>query len=227
MSEGISLWDLSSSQELTRLGGQGLPVRGLAFSPDGRRLVSATTDGIMILRDASAGYSEVGRIELPSGLNSVVFSPDSRHLAVTHVNGDVSICDLTRPGTFSILDRLSGVSRSVGFSADGRIVAASTIYSHIIRLWDLPSARERTSLLGPIAGVAAIAFSPTDAVLAASGADGSLSLWDVETGRQHVVTRGLRCVIRTLAFAPGGKTLASGDTDLTIRTWDVAHLVPR
>jgi WD40 repeat protein len=175
----------------------------------------------------AAGFPQLARIAFPGGLNSISFSPDGIRLAAAHVIGDVSICDLAHPGMFSILGRFPGTCRSVAFSPDGRILAASAVHSRLIRLWDLPSRRERAPLSGPAEGVPAVAFSPDGRVLVAGGRDGSLSLWEVDTGRRHDVVNGLGRCIWTVAFASGGWTLASGDDDRSVRMWELTPFLPR
>ncbi len=178
MNARIRLWDLASSEvrselEIPTRGAATAVVTALTFSPDGRTLASATANRTLMLWAMIAGYPRITGIESPSGIGAVAFSPDGTLLASSQFNGQVRIHESTSPGDAFVLDRQEGPPPSLAFSPDGRTLATSTILDPVIRLWDLPSRRERARISGPTRGVSAIAFSPDGRVLAGGEATGA------------------------------------------------------
>ena len=124
---------------------------------------------------------------------------------------------------------------NLAFSADGRLLASSSMGSNQLRLWDAARGHELRALaahaggaMGSVlSGVSAVALSDDNALVAAGGRDNSITIWETATGRERARLSagetglmGTGAGIFLLAFAPGGRTLVSlGDA---VRVWDAA-----
>ena len=90
------MWDTSTGQTLVELRGHTGVVQGVAFSPDGERLVTAGGDRTARVWDSKTG----SRLLILRGhtalVNSAVFSPDGRHIVTASVDNtaQVHVCDL-------------------------------------------------------------------------------------------------------------------------------------
>lgn len=111
---------------------------------------------------------------------------------------------------------------SVAFSADLRIVAASSADSSIW-VWELNSKDARgKSLRDHKGGVSALAFHPVNRILASGGEDRTVRLWDLNTREPQSSFAGKHeGRVWSLAFNANGDMLASGGTDRKIRLWKV------
>jgi serine/threonine protein kinase/WD40 repeat protein len=73
--------------------------------------------------------------------------------------------------------------------------------------------------------VGAVAFHPTQPILATASADGSLKLWDHRAPKQPLATfLGLGGTPVALSFNPSGKLLLVDGQERTTRVYDVAHV---
>jgi len=92
--ENIRVLDLSTGKELMTLRGHQHIVDFVAFSPDGKRIVSSSRDGSAKVWDAITG-SEL--ITLPEATGSPIFSPDGKAIAARNGFGDITLLESAAP----------------------------------------------------------------------------------------------------------------------------------
>jgi WD40 repeat protein/class 3 adenylate cyclase len=229
----VALVDLRTRHEYASLPviQGGLIATGLAFTSDGRLLVTGDQGGNLIFWDVRTGAA-VRRLRVPDPVTfGLAVSPDQKLLAVqTQASGDshaqVQVLDFV---TGSVLHTYTVPGSSgqgsdgeggfgVSFSPDGRELAALGCCSpeSSIQVWDTASGRLLFSPHIP-ERESSIAFSPTSAVLAAGTADGKIFLWNA--GRGTPVRAPIQVAasnVSSIAFSPDGRqlgaSLQSGET---------------
>jgi WD40 repeat protein/serine/threonine protein kinase len=224
----VGLWDARTGQRLLTRYGQLFSLRGhtgdvskVAFSPDGRRLVTASADGTIRLWLAWT-YEPKGPARSHTDFfTSVAFSPRGRRVASPSGDRAVGLWNAsTGQPLFALHGHADGVV-SVAFSPGGRRLASADNHG-VVRLWD---ARTGQPLRTLHAGAYSVAFSPDGRRLASAGIDSIVRLWDARTGQllQALGARPARFTggVHSVAFSPGGRRLASPGDDGTIRVWDV------
>jgi WD40 repeat protein len=186
-------------------------VRSLAFSPDGRLFVTASSRGAVRVW-GTAGWREVCAFAgdpWPAGW--ATFSP--RGELVTGSGGQVQFRD---PHTGKVRFPPLGAKEDwpvacTAFMGKGKgEVLAVAHKDHRIRLWDLEKRRQKGELIGHQDQVAALAFSPDRKTLASASHDRTVKLWSVAAAAEVASLEAHGGKVHCLAFSPDGTTLASG-----------------
>ena len=222
-SGAIEVWDLATGIRRHKLSGHRGKIRGVAFSPDRTRIVSAASgrDQTIILWDVHAGKNIKTLENHTAGVASVTFSLEGDIIASGSYDNRVHLWDAR---TWRPLQRYEGHSDtvdSVTYSPDGFTLASGS-RDGTIRLWDLRSGEYR-QLSTPGALVSSIAFSRDGVRLASGHWDASIRVWELRADQLPRLYLGHTDFVTAVAFSVDGLTLASGSRDETIRLWDIAR----
>lgn len=227
--KAIRLWDVESGQLVATLTGHGSGYSGenilfgvvssVVFSPDGKTLVSGSSDRTIKFWSVKTGR-QLRSLNSRSGrLSSVTFSPDGETLASGGEESPINLWDVKTGRFIKALASHAGPVWAVSFSLDGRRLASAV--DKTIKLWDVEAGRLIKSFKGHAVWVESVAFSPDGETLASGSRDHTIKLWDVETGQLLNSIRGHTSWVTSVAFAPDGETLASGGADGKIKLWNV------
>ena len=199
-------------------------VFSVAFSPDGRHIVSGSWDETVCVWDAQTG-AQVGKPLQghTKPVRSVAFSPDGRHI----VSGswDETICVWDAQTGAQVGKPLQGHTSSVwsvAFSPDGRhIVSGSS--DQTICVWDAQTgAQVGKPLQGHTSLVRSVAFSPDGRHIVSGSSDNTIRVWEAQTGGQvGNPLQGHTDGVLSVAFSPpDGRHIVSGSDDKAIQFWD-------
>ncbi|KIM26984.1 hypothetical protein M408DRAFT_72023, partial [Serendipita vermifera MAFF 305830] len=205
------------------LSGHGMRVYSVVFSPDGRRIVSGSSDKTIRVWDAQTGELIVEPLQgHKNSVWSVAFSPDGRRIVSGSKDTTIRVWDsktgLLVTGPFQ--GHQDSVT-SVAFSPNGRQIVSGS-YDTTIRIWDGETGR---LFAGPLNGhwnrVTSVAFSPNGRRIISGSYDTTIRVWDGETGEPFAgPLYGHNNVVWSVKFSPDGRRFVSSSSDNTIRVWD-------
>jgi WD40 repeat protein len=205
-------------------------IKGLAFTPDGKFIVSAADDKVIRVWDWRAGKT-VRTIRGQSGpgeegkIHAMALSPDGRWLAVggwMKIPGepghDIRLYDFANGELRALLKGHAHVVNGLAFSPDSKKLISGSDLGAII--WDVHEGKLLHRLEGHSAPIYAVGFTPDGARAVTGSVDTTLRLWSVADGALLKGVTGHSDQVHSLAVSPRDGTIASGDWSGEIRLWD-------
>ncbi len=225
--DAVAIYDRATGQPIQLLTGRREPgfVRSLAYSPDGRLLVTAASNGDLTVWDAERMVLrqtfQEGRNEGEFGpkppnsthFTCVSFSPDGQTIAVGALDGGVALWDVAT-GRQVQFARHRCRMFSLAFSPDGRVLATGDENASV-QFWDTTTWATTREFGKLCTYTFSLAFN-FDGDLACGGAWSGehepVRLWDRKTDRFRPFPGGEHdgwdVLVAHVAFSPDGQTLA-------------------
>jgi eukaryotic-like serine/threonine-protein kinase len=191
-------------------------VYSVAFSPDGKRIVTGSHDGTAKVWDAQSG-GELLTLNVSDDVLSVAFSPDGKR--VVTAGRAATVWDAQHGKVMLNLKGHSWGVLSVAFSWDGKRILTGSA-DRTAKVWDAHSGKELLTLKGHSGWVQSVAFSPDGKRIVTGSDDHTAKVWDAQTGAELLALKGHSRSVGSVAFSPDGKRIATGSRDGTAKVWD-------
>lgn len=205
----VWMWTIPSGKVMNVFSGHTGPVSCGRFTHDGKRLVTASEDGTLLVWDPRNGSAlsklQPGdaRFNMPAGITAICISPDNKLVAVGGATGTIRIVNLSNVdegGAALVVGVLQG-------HADGESVEG---IEFVDLLGNAKGSGSSTTARGK-------ASSSNNVI--SIGTDGKAIVWDLSNGK-------VRCealhdeAITTIALHGSGPLFSTASADQTIKTWD-------
>ncbi|BGP19627.1 hypothetical protein JCM10213_000084 [Rhodosporidiobolus nylandii] len=228
----VWVWNLPRGDTMHVLAGHTSPVTCGRFTPDGKKILTASEDSTLIQWDPRSGSAEWkltssdARFDLPGGINTLAVNPASTVAILGGAEGGIRAVNLVKG---EVLAQMEGHEEgaSVEAVAFNEIKAVGTATVQVIVsvgtdgrvcTWEAAGFRLRSTGSHEDA-VTSLSFSPHTPHFLTGSADKTLKLWDYRTGACLRTLLGNRDIVHAVAVSRDGRVAVSGAEDGRVRTF--------
>jgi len=251
----IQIWQVGSLIQWESIPAHDRPISGLGFSPDGKRLLTASLDKTMKLWNLQSklGFSPIGKSFVTAGadgkilfwnldqadpaselsghqgkVNAIAFSKDGTTLVSGGSDGKWILWDVNSKKMIFQRQEHEDQVTTVAIAPDGELLATGSA-DRTFKIWRTTDATLVGSTSAHEKNLTDIVFHPHKPLLATSGQEGLVKIWDLANPQRpslsHVIV-GHSDIVHQIFFDGNGEQLVSVSQDKTVRLWDVASGSP-
>ena len=222
-SRDIHLWDAETGQRLKTLTGHDRSCRGLAFSPNGKRLISGSDDRSIIIWDVATGKKLVQFPNQEQRIEAIAINPSGESFASLNVGGLLQIFPLEDKANepivkFSVVVQALAPVFILTYLNEHQLLFSND--TNKITLQEVPKGKDdtvKTKALRLFSGhtkkVNAIATIPGGKRFITGSDDTTVRVWNVETGETERIFNTSQDIVTALAVAPDGSFALCGSED--------------
>lgn len=192
---------------LTHLGARISGVYSASFSPDGKRVVTASADNTARIWNADSAKDVVVLQGHGGSVRSATFNRDGTRVLSTALDRTVRLWDAQSGQMVAFLK-----GHAAAFSGDGkRMVTAD---DETARIWEIESGKEIAVIKGVVRGPS---FSPDGKRVGMIFPDDTARISDAERGNELAVLKGHSASVSTVMFSRDGRRIVTASDDTTAR----------
>ncbi|MEO7924794.1 MAG: caspase family protein [Chitinophagaceae bacterium] len=194
-------------------------MNSAAFSPDGKKIVTASSDNTAKIWDAGSGALLADLIGHSGKVISADFSPDGKKIVTASWDNTAKIWDAGSGALLAEIGHSHWVN-SAAFSPDGKKIVTTAYKEITAKIWDAGSGALLANLKKHSREVRSAVFSPDGKKIVTASLDNSAKIWDAGSGALLADLKGHFSYLNSAVFSPDGKKIVTASWDNTANIWD-------
>jgi RNA polymerase sigma factor (sigma-70 family) len=197
-------------------------VMAVAFSPDGKQLVTAggrhVNPGQIVWWDTDS-LQKVQKVRRIQRTRCVAFAPDGKQLACGEFGGRIALRDAQSGKELSALQGHTIGVNGLAYSQDGNWLVSAGL-DHVVKLWDIKAQVEKRAFFGHTESVYTVAFYGNGKRFVTGSQDKTARIWDVNEDKPKFILAGHQGPVEQVAISPDDKVIATASWDQRIKLWN-------
>ena len=193
-------------------------INDARFSPDGKRIVTASEDNTAKLWDANSGALLADLKGHSNRLITSTFSPDNKKIVTVSRDKTAKVWDA---GTGKLLLDLKGHTNEINnaeFSPDGKTILTAS-WDHTAKIWDASTGKLLANFWHEFQ-VKTAYFSPDGKKILTSPSSNTAIVWDVASGKILFRLYGHTGMLNAAEFSQDGKQIITACKAGSVKIWD-------
>ncbi len=204
------------------LWGHNAAVSALAFSRDGKNLISGGKDYKVIvwkLNEETKQFDVAKQISMvhTAGINCVLYGPGMRNVYSAGDDGRIMIYDLVKESSKIIENKIP--IRSIALSTNRRFIYCADESTTVKQYDGLGNMVKEFK--GHSDYVNSVAYSIDNKYLVTGSNDKTAIIWDVNTGKVKRTLKGHQWKVNSVAISADSKYVATASNDGTVKFWNM------
>jgi WD40 repeat protein/serine/threonine protein kinase len=193
-------------------------VLAAVWSPDGRRIASASFDQTVQVWDATSGGNVLTYRGHSDQVETVAWSPDGRYLASGGKDNTVQVWDAVTGQLSLTYTSHTGHILGLAWSPNSSQIASAS-FDKTVRVWSVSDGTTLQLWKGHTDKVQCVAWSPDGQLVASGGYDHTVQVWNPQVGNGLTTYTGHSDVVSSVAWSPDSTRIVSGSNDQTAQVW--------
>ena len=201
-------------------------VWSVAWSPDGRYIVSGSQDGTAQVWEASTGQkllstrSHIDPSQPEDWANSVAWSPNSKQVVIGYKDGTAEVLDIVSRQKVAVYQYDTPWSvDAVAWSPNGQYVATGN-FDNLVMVFNVATGKLLYTYTGHNDSIKSIAWSHNSQRIASGSSDGTAQVWRASDGHTLLKYPLHNSDVWSVSWSPDDAFVVSGGLDGTAQVWD-------
>lgn len=216
----------TTEQALVTYSGHSNYVWSVAWSPDGKYIVSGAQDGTAQVWEASMGKkvlstrSHIDPSQPDDWANSVAWSPNSKQILTGFKDGTAEVLDIvSRQKVAVYINDAPWSVEAVAWSPNGQYVATGN-FDNLVMIFSVANGKLLYTYTGHNDSIDSIAWSHDSKRIATGSSDGTAQVWRASDGHTLLKYPLHNSDVRSVSWSPDDAFIVSGGWDGTAQVWD-------